>query len=729
MRTKHLLPGLLLFVLLLPVAVLHAQDSVWHRIDSLRAIVVTGVRGAVLLRETPIAIVAIPAKKLSATIEPNIVDALVVHVPGLNAVKTGPNISKPFIRGLGYNRVLTLYDGLRQEGQQWGDEHGIEVDAYGIDRGEVIKGPASLLYGSDALGGVMSLFSFIPGEKDGQLHGRWLSEYQSNNGLAGNALRLTQSNDRWWFTASGSYRLAKNYTNPIDGRVYNTGFRETNASVGAGYNFKDGSIRVHATLYNNLQGIPDGSRDSLTRRFTKQTYEAGQDTLNKRPIVSTSELNSYTLSPLHQHIQHYRVYSVAKKGPVEALLGFQQNIRREYNHPTDVQQAGLYVQLNTLNYGLKYMAPRWLNTDITAGVNGMYQANKSLDATDFPIPNYHLFDGGLYVYGKWRQQQLTISGGIRYDTRRLNIPDFYTHASDSTPQFPALRKTFTGISSSLGLAWQLTPGLTVKANLSSGYRSPNITEIASNGLDPGAHIIYLGNRNFVPEISWQQDIGIDHRSDNWDLTVSIFNNQLQHYIYLSQLADAAGNPITDAQGNKTFQYEQAAAHLYGLEAAVTIHPENLRGFNFDNTLALVYGVNKKSAYAHAGIRGEYLPFIPPLRWTGNIEQMIRLSETLSLTAKAGFEFNAAQHRYLALYNTETPTPSYTLVHAGASADIRLSSRLIIQWQIQVDNLLDKAYQSNLSRLKYFEYYGQSPNGHLGIYNMGRSINTRIMVPF
>ncbi|HXO75706.1 MAG TPA: TonB-dependent receptor plug domain-containing protein, partial [Puia sp.] len=229
-----------------------AQDSALNHVDSLQTIIVTGVRGATLLRETPIAIVAVSSKTLLQTIEPNIIDALVLHVPGLSAVKTGPNISKPFIRGLGYNRVLTLYDGIRQEGQQWGDEHGIEVDAYGIERAEVIKGPASLLYGSDALGGVVSLFPYMPAEKDSKLHGRWLSEYQSNNGLAGNAVRLSYSTLKGWWAAKGSWRLAKNYTNPIDGRVYNTGFRETNLAIERGCYLKDGSIRIHATLYNNL---------------------------------------------------------------------------------------------------------------------------------------------------------------------------------------------------------------------------------------------------------------------------------------------------------------------------------------------------------------------------------------------------------------------------------------------------------------------------------------------
>ncbi|MBS1661359.1 MAG: TonB-dependent receptor, partial [Bacteroidetes bacterium] len=384
---------------------------------------------------------------------------------------------------------------------------------------------------------------------------------------------------------------------------------------------------------------------------------------------------------------------------------------------------------------------RWLDIDFTAGINGMYQDNKSKDATDFPIPDYHSIDGGAYLYARHKHGPFTFSGGIRYDLRHLSIPD-QTHPTSTLPgapptgpntpanqKFPSLEKTFTGLSSSLGATYNLTSTLTLKANISSGYRSPNITEIASNGLDPGAHIIYLGNRNFVPELSWQQDLGLEYHQAALDLNLTLFNNHIQHYIYLSQLADAQGNPVTDAQGNKTFQYEQASAQLYGLEATASLHPETLKGFSLESAFAFVQGTNKKKEYAHTGTQGEYLPFIPPMRWTTNLEQSLKISPTLTLTAKAGFEYNAAQNRYLALYNTETATPAYTLLHIGAGADIRCSSSLVIQWQVQVDNLLNTACQSNLSRLKYFEYYSHSPNGHTGIYNMGRSINTRITIPF
>ncbi|HVU84254.1 MAG TPA: TonB-dependent receptor plug domain-containing protein, partial [Puia sp.] len=326
--------------------------------SELDEVIVTGVSSATRIREIPVAVNVVSSKEIERTIESNIMDVLSKNVPGLNMVKTGPNISKPFIRGLGYNRVLTLYDGIRQEGQQWGDEHGIEVGAYTIERAEVIKGPASILYGSDALAGVINLIPAWKASDDKQLRTKIFSEYQSNNGLIGNGIQLMYGSSRWSFALLGSYRVARNYTNSFDGRVYNTGFREIAGSFTTAYKSNTGYSRLSLTLYDDLQGIPDGSRDSLTRKFTKQVFEIDADDIKHRPIVPEAELNSYALSPLHQHIQHYRIYNNSHyrlgKGSFDASIAFQENIRREYNHPTAASQAGMYVRLNTVNYGFRY---------------------------------------------------------------------------------------------------------------------------------------------------------------------------------------------------------------------------------------------------------------------------------------------------------------------------------------------------------------------------------------
>ena len=191
-------------------------------------VVVTGVGRATELRRSPVPIAALSGKEIRLNANANAIDAAVRGIPGLSAVTTGPNVSKPFIRGLGYNRVLTLFNGLRQEGQQWGDEHGIEVDGYGVDRVEVVKGPASLLYGSDAVAGVVNLLPALPSGPAGELRGEVLSEYQSVNGLVGNSLGLSYQKNGFQTSFRASHRLARDYRNPVDGLVYNTGFRELN---------------------------------------------------------------------------------------------------------------------------------------------------------------------------------------------------------------------------------------------------------------------------------------------------------------------------------------------------------------------------------------------------------------------------------------------------------------------------------------------------------------------
>ncbi len=716
--------------------------------QALNEVVVTGVGRATAVRDNPVAIVAISAKALRETSGSNIIDVLVKNAPGLNAVNTGPNVSKPFIRGLGYNRVLTLYDGVRQEGQQWGDEHGIEVDAYNIDRGEVIKGPSSLMYGSDALAGVVSLLPWVPARGTRGLQGQLTSEYQGNNGLVGNGLRLGMAGPHWLAALRGSYRLARAYRNAVDGFVYNTGFEERNLSGLVGYRSARGHTYLNMTLYDNLQGIPDGSRDSLTRRFTRQVDEGAQDDVTARPVVPGADLRSYRLSPLHQHIRHHRLYATGQyrlgQGEIDALLGWQQNQRIEYNHPTVPDQPGMNVRLNTLNYSLRYNAPRVGGLELSAGVGGMVQQNKSLDATDFPIPDYRLADGGVFGYAKWKHGQWVLSGGLRYDLRQVTWDDFYVRsgasgfdrqapagaAAGAVRQFAAFQKLYAGLSASAGVAYEASRNLVLKANIARGYRAPNITETGSNGLDPGAHIIYKGNRSFRPEFSLQEDLGALFTFRDVSGSVSVFNNHIQDYIYLTLLADDAGNAIVDAQGNKTYQYQQAAARLWGGEASLALHPQGWRGFRFDNNLALVYGANTRFA-REAGTAGRYLPLIPPPRLSSSLAQKIawRTGMVASLTPRATLEYNAAQNRYLGLNGSETATPAYALVHLSLGAEIRYRKAATLQLNAGVDNLLDQAYQSALSRLKYFEYYTASPNGRAGIYGMGRNAYVKLVVPF
>jgi iron complex outermembrane receptor protein len=678
-------------------------------ISELDQVVVTGVSRATLLRENPLAMRAVSKREIEQSATSNVIDAIAGHVPGLAVVKTGPNVSKPFINGLGYNRVLTLYDGIRVETQQWGDEHGVPMDDYVIERAEVIKGPASLLYGSDAIAGVLQLFPAIPHAQDGALRVRVLSEYQSNNGLAGNGILLSRGSEHWSWALRGSERIARSYTNPLDGRVYNTGFKTSNASGFVGYASVTGYSRLNLTYYDNHQAIPDGSRDSLTRKFTYQIYEVPMDDIKNRPVVPSRELNGYGLSALTQRIQDLRVYTEHSYsfgfGDLGLSAGFEENRRREFNHPTHPRQVGEDLLLRTLSYGARYNAPSFLKIDLSAGVNGMWQTNRNgAGATDLPIPNYHLFDLGSYLYGKWKGGNWTLAGGLRYDRRTV------------------YRKYFEGISGSIGATLRLGQNISLKANIARGYRAPNITEMASNGLDPGAHIYYIGNPGFSPEFSLQEDAGLSGEWEDWDFTVNGFNNHIQNYIYQNLVEEVI------VPGNRTFQFQQTDAQLYGGDAELRLHPVPWGGWRLEEGFSAVYGFNRSGLYRKAGSSGEYLPFIPPPRLlsAAGYERAVASGLVRSWRVRAEVDHNWRQDRYLGLFKTETPTAAYTLVNLTGHVELRVGGRHHLQLQAQVNNLFDLAYQSHLSRLQYFEYYTASRNGRLGIYEMGRNVCFKVI---
>ncbi|RYY21558.1 MAG: TonB-dependent receptor [Cytophagaceae bacterium] len=719
---------------------------------ALSEVVVTGVSRRTEIRRSPVPIAALSQREMRLSASTNVIDAAVRGIPGLSAVTTGPNISKPFIRGLGYNRVLTLYNGLRQEGQQWGDEHGIEVDGYGVDRVEVVKGPASLLYGSDAVAGVVNLLPALPAGPAGELHGEALAEYQSVNGLLGTSLGLGYQKNGLQASFRASHRLARDYRNAVDGLVYNTGFRELTLTGMVGVQKSWGSVHLWLTTYDNHQEIPDGSRDSLSRAFTRQVLEADKDAIKNRPVVPDSELRSYGQSDLRQHIQHYRAFATGElklgQGALRLLLGAQQNHRQEFNHPTAPSQPGLDLRLTTATYDARYLLPTWRGVEITTGVNGMSQVNTHLNATDFPIPSYRLFDIGGFGVAKKALGQLELTGGLRYDTRVVRWDDFYVGTDPATGfgavagagapgaslQFPRFRPTYRGLSASLGGSYALGERLVLRANVARGYRAPNIPEIGSNGLDPGAHIVYLGNRDFNPEFSLQEDVGALWQAKNWEASAEVFHNYVHNFIYQARLFDAQGQPVEVVPGNATYQYQQAAARLYGGEIAFNLHPAALPWLSWRSSAALVIGLNDNPALRErVGAAGRYLPLMPPAQARTELRLSAPAHPGSRLTAsylRLTLDGTARQNRFYAVDGAETATAGYLLLGAGLGSTLRTQAgREAVQVFLQVDNVLNTSYQAHLNRLKYFEYYAASPSGRLGIFNPGRNVGVKVVVPF
>ncbi|MBB3054427.1 TonB-dependent receptor [Mucilaginibacter gotjawali] len=715
-------------------------------------VVITGVSKATEIKRDPVPMVAVGKNYIDEhSASGNVID-VIANLPGVSAVTTGPNISKPYIHGLGYNRVVTLQDGIRQEGQQWGDEHGIEIDQNSIDRVEIIKGPASLTYGSDAIGGVVNMITSSP-VPEGRILGSLTGIYGTNNGLINTSLKLQGNNNGLVWGTVISDKMAKDYQDPHDGRVYATNFNEKDARVMVGLNKSWGSSYLNASVFDDLQAIPDGSRDSLTRQFTKQITEA--DTY--RPIVPASELNSYSLPTLHQHVQLYRIYNnsnfILGSGNLAVNLGYEYSHRREFTHPEDGTIPGLNLALSSYTYDVKYNIEIGKGYETTFGINGMYQSNALGYSTDFPIPAYHQFDIGPFFAVKKSFSKLDLEGGLRYDSRSFSgqaayidtatqYPTLYTGTNPtSTPnvtrQFSALSKSFSGMSGSFGGTYNFSDRFLIKANIARGFRAPSIAELSANGPDPGSQIYHVGNSSFKPEFNTQEDIGAFLTLPNVSASAEVFRNNLQNYIFQEQLLDANGNPErvnADGSSNPTgqyskFSYMQSKAQIQGGEFSLDIHP--WPWLHFENSLTLTYGTNLGTG-GHVPDSLKYLPFIPPAHTHSEIRGTFAkgFSSLKNVYGFVGFDHFDAQNHYLSAYGTETYTAGYNLVSAGIGGNlVNSAGKKVIELFIEGTNLGNVSYQSNMSRLKYFDNPTVPAGVQPGIFNMGRNISFKVVVPF
>lgn len=708
-------------------------------------VVVTGTSHATEIRKSPIPMVLIDQKSLGQSSANNIIDAM-IKVPGISALSSGPNIAKPYIRGLGYNRVLTLFDGMRQDGQQWGDEHGIEVDQYLVDRIEVIKGPASLIYGSDALAGVVNLLPANPAP-EGSLIGDVQTNYQTNNKQVAGSFNIAGNFNGFVWGARYSHKQAADYQNKYDGRVFGTKYKENDANIFLGLNKAWGYSHINFTLYDNLQEVPDGGRDSATRKFVKQISE--EDTL--RPIVTANELSSYKIDVIHQHVQHLRVYAdnsfILGNARLSLKLGYQQSHRREFGHPQNPGVAALNLLLNTYTYDLKFYLPEWKEWQVTLGVNGMFQQNKNTNATEFVIPDYTSFDAGPFVLAKRSFSKLDLAFGARYDTRMFKNDSMFTKPDPATgfdmmtpadpadsnviKQFDGYRHTFSGISGSLGATYNFNENYGLKLNVARGYRAPNIAEISAKGVHPGTGFQQLGDANFKPEFNLQEDIGFFFSSEHVSGSIELFNNNISNYIYNEKLQRVFGGDSLFAGSFPVFKFRQTSAQLYGGEFSFDIHPHPLDWLHFENTASLVYATNLGGNGATINDSTKYLPFIPPFHTNSEIRADFKKKVACfsSIYMKFGVQYYAAQNRAFLAYNTETTTPSYMLLDAGMGTDIvNKKDKVLFTLNIGVNNLADVAYQSNMSRLKYMDNYPKNHTGRSGIYSMGRNFSIKLSIP-
>lgn len=685
-------------------------------------VTVTGVAKATSIRATPTPVSIVRKAELYRSSATNIIEAL-TRKAGVSALTTGPAVAKPFIRGLGYNRVITLNDGMRQEGQQWGDEHGVEIDEYSVQRAEVLRGPASLMYGSDAIGGVLNIQSYIP-VPENTIRANLVGNYNGNNEMWGTHADLSGKIKGFNFGFYGSSKNAGDYSNAYDGKVLNSRFKETDFGVSAGINRNWGYTHLTVSNFDQHLGIIDGDRDSLGK-FLLYTGTPEEHT------ATNEELHSRSLFIPNQRIQHFKVAldnSIALGyGKISALLGYQHNQRREFGDVDAPDTPESYFDLKTFNYNVAYHFPESKSWKTSIGVSGMYQQNKNL-AEEALIPEYSLFDLGGYVFTqKGLGKKLIVTGGMRLDNRHL-VTDKLVDDNGKT-KFEALTKDFTNVTASLGASYAASSAFTLKANISRAFRAPGIAELTANGEHEGTSRYEIGESNLTSETSLQGDLGLEYNARHFSISITPYINHISNYIFLQKLraANGADSMMTGDNGNlvEAFKYNQQNATLAGLEFSVDLHPHPLDWLHVENTVTYTQG-----RFSNAVDGSKNLPMIAPARLLSELRaewaKPSKIPAFENLYFKVEMDANARQDHAFTGYNTETATLGYVLLNAGIGSDVRINKKKICSFHVALNNILDDSYQSHLSRLKYF---GENElTGRTGVYNMGRNFTARVIIP-
>ena len=583
-------------------------------------------------------------------------------IPGVSQVSTGTSIGKPVIRGLSGNRVLVYSQGVRIENQQFGDEHGLGLNDAGVESVEVIKGPASLLYGSDALGGVL----YFNPEKFADAHtfkANFSQKLFSNTLGSNTSLVLKTSTANWKFSARASYNTHSDYEIPDGDRITNTRFNESDFKTGIGFsNAKFSSVFRYN--FNKLDlGIPENG-------VAEQT---------------TTKKTDYPKQGVFNHLLSWNTIVYLKKSKLDIDLGYIDNDRSEFE---DSNVAVLHMKLRTFNYDAKFHLPKFGKVESILGVQGMHQTNTN-SGEEYLIPDATTNDFGVFGTFNYEWKSNVIQAGLRYDNRKINTSAFGISGEEGS--FDAINKSYDSFNAALGYKTKWQENLTFRLNLASGFRAPNLAELTSNGVHEGTNRYEIGNASLKTEQNIQTDVNLEYNTDHFEFFVNGFYNHINHYIY----AAPAGTVL---DGNEVFDYIQNNAMLFGGEIGFHIHPHPLDWLHLESSFENVTGKKEN---------GDYLPLIPANNWNNTIRTEFNIKKWLTdgfATLNVTHTFNQDQ-----VSGFETKSNDYTLVNLGFGGKVHIG-KTAFDINLNGNNLFNKTYIAHLSRLKTD-----------GIPNIGRTI--------
>jgi iron complex outermembrane receptor protein len=613
-------------------------------------------------------------------------------LPGVSILSTGPGISKPSIRGLSYDRVVVYSQGVRLENQQWGDEHGIGVSTSGINSIEVIKGPSYVLYGSDAMGGVLYV---EPERYSSDFSVDYMGLYNSNyNGITNN-LGLKGSSGKFSYIARANMVDNQSFSTP-DGEVENTWFKENDVQAGLKYETEKFSSDLRLTMNFSELGLPhmeEGHDDH------DDHDEEGHDDHDEEGHDDHEDHEDHYQELSHTTLTWVNTFDLGNDHQLNVTLGRQLNDRKEFGGHEEEEghddhdeeghddhddhegheegEAELDMQLSTNTLDVSLVMPQSDNLNLTIGTNFLSQENKNFGHEEL-IPDAEKKDFGLYALGQITMENGAALLGVRYDNRSIS--------SDMGSA------DFSNFNGSVGIKRDFENS-TLRFNIGSGYRAPNLIELFADGVHHGTFRYERGNLNLVAEKSFQTDISFDINNDDSSVSFDLFYNDISDYIYISPSSDRE-------DGFAVYDYMQQDSELYGGEISFA----KKTGFDW-----LSYNTSLEYIFAESA-DGEALPFISPLTFN----QVFNIDISSNYSFEIDFLAKAKQGR-VSMFEEETD--GYSVLNlSGNWMTSFLDNDLNIFWSIS--NVFDKEYYDHLSRFKT-----------AGIEEMGRNISVGLKYNF
>ncbi|MCX6252970.1 MAG: TonB-dependent receptor [Bacteroidia bacterium] len=607
-------------------------------------------------------------------ITPNFSEVL-TQVPGVDMISKGSGVSKPVIRGLSMNDILVLNNGVRFENYQYSSHHPLGIDEFGISDVEIIKGPASLLYGSDAIGGVINFIKEKPAPV-GSIIGDYNLQLFSNTLGMTNNFGIKGASKKFFGGVRAGQKTNADFLQGGGTFVPNSRFNEISVKANTGYTDKIGTFKLFYDFNNQKLGlVEDEAIDEIAKRGRENN-------------IWYQELNTHLLSSQN------KLY--LGKFNLDANSAYQNT---ELIHYGDVDVYKIQMRLSTLTYEARLHLPSKENSEYIIGFQGFSQANTNLNdretklLPDAVTNNYSAF--GLLQYTFFKK--LKLQTGVRYDNKSISTQAIGS-PTDLMTYRAAIDKYFGSFSGSFGATYNLSEKLLFRANFAAAYRTPNLAELTSNGQHELRYEI--GDNNLVPENAYETDLSIHYHKNNFTFDVAGFYNIINNYIFISPTGD------TTTSGINIYRYKQANSALFGGEAGLHIHPKPIEWLHFETTFSSVIG-NQDN--------GDYLPFVPAhkLRFELRAEK-----ENLLFLQKA----------FVSVYSTtafnqknaapdETTTSGYSLLDLSIGGNIKIQNQLM-SVSISANNLFDRKYIDHLSTLK-----------EVGLFNPGRNIALNLRIPF